>query len=99
MTTPTESQEGMALTAYEKTLDRVVEILAALKGTLNVHVSTCAGCGQERREDWEQYQAAEALQGAVTRVQKAASLISVSILPKPPEPSVYTNKLSKPVNE
>jgi hypothetical protein len=86
MTTPTEQEEGVALVAYDKTLDRVVEILDSVKNTLNVHVSTCGGCGQERRTDWEQYQAAEALQGAITRVQKAANLINVSILPKPPEP-------------
>ena len=79
MTTPTESQEGMALIAYERALDRVVEILGSVKGTLNIQAATCNGCGHERREDWEQYQAAEHLTGAINRIEKAASLIKLSI--------------------
>ena len=83
----TESQEGMALIAYEKALDRVIEILNSVKGTLNVQAATCDGCGHERRENWEQYQAAEHLAGAVSRIVKASSLIKFSIIPAPPAPT------------
>ena len=72
MTTP---PQGSPI-AYEKTLAQVVEILTSVKATLNIDVTTCQGCGQEHRNNWNQYQAAEALNGAITRVQRASSLIS-----------------------
>ena len=83
---PTPTNEELAQVAYDKTLERVAEILETVKATLNVQGSTCNGCGHERREEWEQYQAAEQLGGAITRITKASSLIkfSVGALPTPP---------------
>ena len=84
MTTPQEFE--IASLPYDKTLERVAEILETVKATLNVQGSTCNGCGHERREEWEQYQAAEQLGGAITRITKASSLIKFSVGPHPTPP-------------
>lgn len=89
MTTPeypfsAPTNEELAGVAYNKALERVAEILDTVKATLNTTGYTCNGCGHERREQWQQYQAAEQLSGAITRIQKAASLIQTSLVIPPP---------------
>ena len=70
---------GPAGVAYEKALERVVDVMTSIKTTLNTDVNECHACGQEHKNDWNQWLAFEALSGAITRAQKAASLISLSI--------------------
>ena len=55
--------------------DECIAVLTGIKGALDINSSTCEGCGQESRDNWQEFQAAEALGGAITRIQKAAGLI------------------------
>lgn len=58
------------------TLDYVeIEIRIALKG-LDTSTQACEGCGGKRYTNWEQHQAAEALQGALSRVAKARKILN-----------------------
>jgi GTP cyclohydrolase III len=83
MATPQEPDMApdIASTAYARALESVVEIMTSIKTTLNIDVNVCQGCGQEHRDDWNQWQAYEALSGAITRAQKANGLIQTSLTP------------------
>jgi RNase P subunit RPR2 len=65
--------------AYDKTLTRVVEILSAVRQTLNITSTTCDECGVVARMDYNQYQAHEALLAAISRIDKAKRLIQISL--------------------
>ena len=65
--------------AYEKTLLRSIEILEAIKGTLNTDAHECDSCRKDTHENWQHYQASEALTGAISRIAKANSLIQQSL--------------------
>lgn len=62
--------------AYQIALDRCVEILIAVQGTLDVRSEICGECNCEKRSNWREFQAAQALEGAITRVRKATGLIT-----------------------
>jgi hypothetical protein len=49
--------------------------LAQVLAHLNVAACECGSCGHKRYEDWDQNQAAEALRGARSRIEKANRMI------------------------
>ena len=61
--------------AIENYFAKCIVGLTGIKGSLDINSSTCECCGHESRENWREFQAAEALGGAITRIQKAAGLI------------------------
>ena len=63
--------------AQQRSLTSVVAMLLEIQDTLDVEIQLCDGCGQERRDNWIHYQAFQALQAAITRVQKAAGLLQL----------------------
>ena len=68
--------------AYEKSLLRTVEILEAIKGTLDTKTHSCDSCQKDTHTNWQHYQAFEALTGAISRIAKANSLIQQSLAAK-----------------
>ena len=68
--------------AYEKTLLRSIEILEAIKGTLDTETNPCDSCQKDSYTNWQHFQAFEALTGAISRIAKANNLIQQSLAAK-----------------
>tara|TARA_Y100000310_G_scaffold339302_1_gene431596 strand:- start:737 stop:1048 length:312 start_codon:yes stop_codon:yes gene_type:complete len=73
------SKEETAATAYNKAFEQVLHILDAVKGTLDIDGEPCSECSTNQKHDWRQFQAYEALTGAITRITKANFLIDQSM--------------------
>ena len=65
--------------AYEKTFLRTIEILEAIRETLDTETHACDSCQKDTHTNWQHFQAFEALTGAITRINKANSLIQQSL--------------------
>jgi len=72
----TANEEG---TAYMETLEKTARVLTAIKDTLDTGTHSCGSCQNEQKNNWLQYQAFEALSGAIGRIEKASSLIQSSL--------------------
>ena len=66
-------------TAYFETLRKTAQVLTAIKDTLDTRTHSCDSCQNEQKNNWLQYQAFEALAGAIGRIEKANSLIALSL--------------------
>jgi hypothetical protein len=72
----TTNEEG---TAYMETLEKTARVLTAIKDTLDTGTHSCGSCQNEQKNNWLQFQAFEALSGAIGRIEKANSLIQLSL--------------------
>jgi len=63
----------------DKRLNLAEILLATVKADLNAAVTTCPSCGTDHKEDWDEFMAGQALEGAMTRIKKAKHLLDVSV--------------------
>jgi transcription elongation factor Elf1 len=54
-------------------------LLTTIKANLNIAVTTCSSCGTDHKEDWDEFMAGQAIEGAITRIKKAKHLLDVSV--------------------
>jgi Fe-S oxidoreductase len=64
-------------------------LLTTIKANLNIAVTTCSSCGTDYKEDWDEYVASQALDGAITRIKKAKHLLIVSAEKRQLEEGAY----------
>lgn len=57
-------------------LDRMALDLEYILDHLDVDSRGCSACGRKHYNNWDEKQAADALQGALTRVEKARRILS-----------------------
>jgi len=61
-------------------LELASQLLVSVIETLNDTTEVCDGCGKDTRENFDEWQAVEALRAAQTRIMKAAQSVAASKL-------------------
>ena len=79
MTEQISTPTNEAGTPYYESLKKTMEMLIAVKDTLDTGTHSCESCQNEQKNNWLQFQAFEALLGAIGRISKANSLIQQSL--------------------
>jgi uncharacterized protein YukE len=66
----------MVPTHYLPKLQSMIEELHRIRSRLDTSASECSGCGHKRYQNWNHFQADEAMRAAITRLDRVIQLLT-----------------------